>query len=159
MYGTRLARDFGESVPEVWKQAISTLKRYEIDRGLRRLTTGGSGSPPTLPQFMKACKMTGDDEGTLRPASTFQALPKPVRPENRFLMIGNFELLRFLLKHDIDFKFMDDYHDIRQRATHDYFEIDKEDPVKDEEFRQYLRREFSKVIPDAKQSEALRGFA
>ena len=61
MYGTRHTRDFGESVPDVWRQAIAGLKRHEIERGLRRLTAQGSGSPPTLPQFMKACRQVGDE--------------------------------------------------------------------------------------------------
>lgn len=56
MYGSRHIRDFGESVPDVWRQQIAKLKAHEIERGLRRLTIAGSGSPPTLPQFVKACK-------------------------------------------------------------------------------------------------------
>lgn len=69
MYGTRHTRDYGESVPDIWRQAINTLKPFEIERGLRRLTSGGSGSPPTLPQFMKACRMIGDDDsGAVNPS-------------------------------------------------------------------------------------------
>jgi len=61
MYGVRHTKDYGESVPDVWRQAIETLTEHEINRGLRRLTKDGNAYPPTLPQFMKACKSIGDD--------------------------------------------------------------------------------------------------
>jgi hypothetical protein len=79
MYGARLTRDFGESVPEVWRQAISGLNRHQIDRGLRRLTAGGSGSVPTLPQFMKACRMIGEDDGPSNPGMA--QLPQRILPQ------------------------------------------------------------------------------
>lgn len=76
MYGVRHTRDFGESVPDVWRQAIQNLKQHEIERGIRRLTSGGSSSPPTLPQFVKACKTIGEDEGPSNPGPHL-ALPAP----------------------------------------------------------------------------------
>lgn len=77
MYGTRLTRDFGESVPEPWTSAIRTLNDQQIQRGLRRLTATGSASTPTLPVFVKACRQLGDDEGEIRPNSTYLPAPDP----------------------------------------------------------------------------------
>jgi hypothetical protein len=93
MYGARLTRDFGESVPDPWRSAVKSLSDSQIQRGLRRLTAAGSGSTPTLPQFVKACKAPGDDEGTARPELTYRPqshLPWQVRT-------GNCTLLSFLL--------------------------------------------------------------
>lgn len=77
MYGTRLTRDFGESVPEPWTSAIRTLTDPQIQRGLRRLTAIGSASTPTLPVFVKACRQLGDDEGEIRPSATYLPGPSP----------------------------------------------------------------------------------
>lgn len=93
MYGGRLTRDFGESVPSTWRSAINSLKDHEVQRGIRRLTAAGSSSAPTLPQFVKACKTIGDDEGEIHPAST--SLPAP--PITWQVRTGNLALFRFLL--------------------------------------------------------------
>lgn len=92
MYGTRLTRDFGESVPEPWKSAINSLNDHQVQRGLRRLTATGSASVPTLPQFVKACRQVGDDEGEARQAPTY--LPGPVY--DAFHRFGQRALFRFL---------------------------------------------------------------
>lgn len=92
MYGTRLTRDFGESVPDPWRSAIATLNDLQIQRGLRRLTAAGSASVPTLPQFVKACRQTGDDEGETRPAATY--LPAP--PVDPWVGLGNRALFQYL---------------------------------------------------------------
>jgi hypothetical protein len=97
MYGTRLTRDFGESVPDPWRSAIKTLTDAQIQRGMRRLTATGSGSTPTLPQFMKACRASGDDEYETRPASTY--LPKPELSWQ--VRTGNCTLLSFMLANDV----------------------------------------------------------
>ena len=96
MYGNRLTRDFGDSVPDPWRSAVQTLSDAQIQRGLRRLTAGGSGSTPTLPQFVKACRDFGDDEGQVRPASTY--LPAP--DYDHFHRFGQKQFYKFLLSHD-----------------------------------------------------------
>lgn len=93
MYGTRLTRDFGESVPEPWRSAVNALTDAQIKGGLQRLTAAGSGSAPTLPQFVKACRTVGDDEGTIRPQLTYQPPPKITWQQRT----GNASLLQFLL--------------------------------------------------------------
>lgn len=97
MYGNRLTRDFGDSVPDPWRSAISTLSDAQIQRGLRRLTAGGSGSTPTLPQFAKACRDQGDDEGQVRPAST--QLPSP--NYDHFHCFGQIQFFKFLKMHNV----------------------------------------------------------
>lgn len=62
MYGTRLTRDFGVLVPEPWASAIKTLNDRQIQRGLRKLIDVGSTSTPTLPAFVKACRMLDDED-------------------------------------------------------------------------------------------------
>lgn len=76
MYGGRLTRDLGESVPETWRRTISSLKDFEIQRGLARLLKGGQASAPSLPQFVKACKMIGEDDGPSAPTNA-NTLPPP----------------------------------------------------------------------------------
>lgn len=75
MYGSRLTRDFGESVPETWKKAIQNLDELSLQRGLRNLLRTGSASVPTLPVFVKACRTIGEDDGPSRPVEN--ALPGP----------------------------------------------------------------------------------
>jgi hypothetical protein len=75
MYGGRLTRDFGDSAPDAWASTIRSLTDYQIQRGLKRLADSGSGSTPTLPQFTKACKQIGGDDGPLAPVNN--ALPAP----------------------------------------------------------------------------------
>lgn len=91
MYGSRLTRDYGVSVPDVWRSAISSLRDHEIQRGLRRLAGSGGGSAPTLPQFMKACRQIGEEEG---PSPQANSLPPP--NFDRFHAFGNRCLLTFL---------------------------------------------------------------
>lgn len=92
MYGNRLTRDFGDSVPDPWRSAIKSLSDPQIQRGLRRLTAAGSASTPTLPQFVKSCRATGDDEGEVRPAST--VLPAP--NYDHFHCFGQLQLFKFI---------------------------------------------------------------
>jgi hypothetical protein len=96
MYGPRLTRDFGESVPEPWRSVIASLSDIQIQRGLRRLTASGSGSVPTLPQFSKACRDLGDDEGQTRPASTY--LPSP--DYDHFHRFGQKQFFKFIWTND-----------------------------------------------------------
>lgn len=95
MYGNRLTRDFGDSVPDPWRSAIKTLSDSEVQRGLRRLTAGGSGSTPTLPQFVKACRTSGDAEGEMRPASTYL----PSADYDHFHCFAQKQMFAFLKQH------------------------------------------------------------
>lgn len=146
MYGSRLIREFGESVPEVWRQAVGSLKRFEVDRGLRRLTTGGSASPPTLPQFMKACKQIGDDEGTLRPAVTYTPANALPPPSNRFVPTGSIALLRFILAENTPTDRIEDLRKIMLDAANDYLSISTVDQVTDDEFRAHCRKIWLKAL-------------
>jgi hypothetical protein len=92
MYGARLTRDFGESAPEAWASAIRSLTSYQIQRGLKRLADSGSGSVPMLPQFVRACKTIGNDDGPAAPIEN--ALPAP--KVNYVVAFANRCLLNFL---------------------------------------------------------------
>lgn len=76
MYGNRFIRDYGESAPEAWCNVIGALKDHELKGGLKKLLDLGSGSPPTLPQFIKACRNANEHEGAERNHSPY-VLPKP----------------------------------------------------------------------------------
>lgn len=142
MYGTRLTRDFGESVPEPWKQAIASLKRHEIDRGLRRLTAGGSGSPPTLPQFMKACKTIGEEEGPSRPATKPQ-LPAP--EIDNFTRAANHWMFNYLRQRTTSRAALKDMIAEKNRLVMQYRSIDTVDRVTDKEFLDALHKAWNKV--------------
>jgi hypothetical protein len=152
MYGNRLTRDFGESVPEPWKQAIGTLTRYQVDRGLRRLTAGGSGSVPTLPQFMKACRMVGEDDGPSAPTGQ-PVLPAP--EIDKFTLSANRWMLNYLMRKGAHVQCLPAMIDAKNRLAAQYREIDTEDPVKDEEFLAALHKAWNLVwISNEKQDAA-----
>jgi hypothetical protein len=62
MYGNKFTAAYGESPSQMWTVTIAGFKDFEIERGLRKLLFKGSGTPPTLPQFVAACKYSEDDE-------------------------------------------------------------------------------------------------
>lgn len=145
MYGSRHSRDFGESVPDIWRQAIAGLNHFEIERGLRRLTASGSGSPPTLPQFMKACKQSGDDEGTLRPS--MPQLTAPDLPNFcKWRAFGNRVLFSFLC--ETPARATDDSLQAmiaeKNRIAEQYKLIATECEVSDEEFVKVCKSAFTK---------------
>lgn len=72
MFGSKFASNYGDKPSQMWAMSINGFKDYEIQRGLRKLLHKGSGTPPTLPQFIAACKYSEDED---TPAPT-QALPK-----------------------------------------------------------------------------------
>jgi hypothetical protein len=98
MYGQRFLRDFGDSPPEPWISACGALKDHEIKRGLARLANTGSGSSPTLPQFVKACRTVGEDDGPKGPRGTRESLPPPQHQE-QWHRWGQLALLKFLVKY------------------------------------------------------------
>lgn len=93
MYGNRFTREYGDSAPDTWHRTITSLKDYELTRGLRRLLQQGSGSPPTLPQFVKACK-AADPDDVVRPQNTLVLPPPGI---DRYTAFGNRTLLAYLM--------------------------------------------------------------
>jgi hypothetical protein len=83
--GDAVERKYGKTVPPEWSAMLSRLKQYEIDRGVRRLAYSGKAHVPALPEFVKLCRMIGDevDEGP-RP---IQLLAPP--EENPWIAEGN----------------------------------------------------------------------
>lgn len=60
--GDALERKFGAQPPVEWHALLGKLKDYEVDRGLRRLAYSGKAHVPSLPEFVKLCRMVGGDE-------------------------------------------------------------------------------------------------
>lgn len=76
MYGNKFISSYGEKPLQMWAMTINELKDYEIKRGLRKLLMKGSGTPPTLPQFVAACKYSDEEESQPLPNNL---LPKEVQ--------------------------------------------------------------------------------
>jgi hypothetical protein len=51
-----VSRKFGAVAPAEWAAALRSLRDFEIDRGIARLTRGSAKSPPALPEFMRLCR-------------------------------------------------------------------------------------------------------
>jgi hypothetical protein len=142
MYGSKVVRDFGESVPNVWRSAVGALNRFEIDRGLRRLTMQGGASPPTLPQFIKACKQTGDDEGTIRPAQDHFLTPPSMDKWREF---GNRCLFAYLCTEGAaTVESLKVLVAEKNKIAAQYRDIETECAVTDEEFVATCRKSFTK---------------
>lgn len=74
MFGSKFVSNYGENPSQMWIAAINGFKDYEVQRGLRKLLYKGSGTPPTLPQFVSACKYSDDEDTTPNPSTL--ALPR-----------------------------------------------------------------------------------
>lgn len=57
-----VVRKFGNTAPPEWATVIGSLKDYELQRGIRRLTFSGKPHVPSLPEFLKLCREVGGDE-------------------------------------------------------------------------------------------------
>lgn len=143
MYGPRFLRDYGNTAPPVWQSAIRTLTDAQIQRGMRRLAAAGSGSVPTLPVFVKACRQPGDDEGETRPASTY--LPPPSYDD--FHAFGQRCLFAFIRTQDrISDPTLKALVSVKNKLVNDFREMHREDEVTAEQVREALMRAFEKVI-------------
>ena len=74
MYGSKFIANSGDVPPQMWKAAINGFKDFELQRGLRKLLFKGGATPPTLPQFVAACKYADEDTP---PEVQRPALPRP----------------------------------------------------------------------------------
>ena len=74
MYGSKFMTAYGDKPSQMWTVAINGFKEHEIQRGLRKLLHKGAGTPPTLPQFVVACKYSEEDDQTPNPPTV--ALPR-----------------------------------------------------------------------------------
>jgi hypothetical protein len=56
MHGARFLKEFGSAPNESWTRTIAALSDRQIVRGLSNLAEDGLQHPPTLGQFVAACK-------------------------------------------------------------------------------------------------------
>lgn len=61
-YGESLIRKFGDAPPTEWIAGIATLDDVKLARGMRRVLFGGKTHPPSLPEFMRLCRLIADDD-------------------------------------------------------------------------------------------------
>lgn len=74
MFGSKFSSNYGDKPSQMWAMSINGFKDYEIQRGLRKLLHKGSGTPPTLPQFIAACKYSEEEDAAPNPSTV--ALPR-----------------------------------------------------------------------------------
>lgn len=146
-FGPRFLRDYGNQAPPVWANAIRNLNDHEIAKGFRRLLMHGSASSPTLPQFVKACRMGGDIDGESRPAVT-------ALPDNRFFdefkLIANQEILKFLVaKGGVDMRLLPALIEAKNLVAKQYLDISTVDKVGESEVREQVKKALAKVWQDA----------
>lgn len=149
MYGNRLTRDFGDSVPDPWRSAITTLNDYQIQRGLRRLTEHGSGSTPTLPQFVKACRDTSGDPIV----PEVPALPE-LTPDN-FTLFGNHLLFNFLMRYPqpVSDASLRELVKAKDKIVADFRLISTEDTVEGVEMQRALHAKWNELVKPASDEE------
>lgn len=80
MFGPRLVRDYGPSAPDAWRNVIGAMRPQELANGLKALLDGGSGSVPTLPQFIKACRSSNEAGGMERNHSPERRIERKFEP-------------------------------------------------------------------------------
>ena len=152
MFGSRFTREYGDSAPETWRRTIESLNDFELARGLRRLLQQGSGSPPTLPQFVKACR-AADPDDVVRPAATF--LPPPVM--DSIAAFGNRVLLGYLMdprRKNPSETSLQRMVEAKNRIIDQFRQIERDDPtVKSEEIRAALFREFDRQFEAMSEDE------
>jgi hypothetical protein len=142
MYGSRLTRDFGDSVPDPWKSAIKSLTDSQIQKGLRRLTAAGSASTPTLPGFVKACKTVGDDEGEGRQAASY--LPPPSFDD--FHCFGQRALFAFVRKAGyVSEETLQALVTEKNRLVNDFRAMNAEEEVTAAQMREALMKAFERI--------------
>lgn len=59
MYGRTLVTNYGAEPPTVWRAKIGELSDAQVANGLRSLSEKPSQYPPTLGEFVAACKGSG----------------------------------------------------------------------------------------------------
>ena len=152
MYGPRFLRDYGEQPSQIWRSAIQGLNDHEIARGFRRLAAHGSASPPTLPQFTKACKQVGEEDGPSRPINQPQ-LPQPdFCPWKAF---ANRCLFGFLTKNTgplVDEKTLAKLVKAKNEITETYKSIASECEVSDDEFVKTCNKTFREIVSPTKKA-------
>ena len=160
MFGSRFTREYGDSAPSAWRRTIESLKDFELARGLHELLQQGSGSPPTLPQFVKACR-AADPDDVVRPAATY--LPPPTM--DSISAYGQRMLLAYLMDprrkcpSDASLQRMVA---AKNRVIDQFREIERDDPtVQSAEIKAALFREFDKLfeaMPDEEREAARQRF-
>lgn len=95
-YGESLIRKFGEEPPQPWIGAIASLDEFKLARGMRRLAFSGKPHPPSLPEFLRLCRMVADDD--LDEPANRAALPAPEGKFDDWDRAGNIHFLGYITR-------------------------------------------------------------
>jgi hypothetical protein len=98
IFGDALLRKFGPTPPTEWVGVIRKVTDPQIERGMNRLVFGWKGGPPNLPDFVRLCRMIGDDapdDGSEKPL----ALPNPGKSHgDKWEIAANLRLMAYLMR-------------------------------------------------------------
>ena len=111
----------------MWAMSINGFKDYEIQRGLRKLLHKGSGTPPTLPQFIAACKYSEDEDSAPAPTQVLHRIASQY--DEPVWCHGQKCLMTFLWKSSRKYteEELKKFIEIKNRLVHDYKRILAED--------------------------------
>lgn len=124
MYGTKLTSNYGDVAPQMWKVTINGFKDHELARGLRKLMYKGSGTPPTLPQFVAACKYTDEED---QPIQTDKPLLEKPEYKEPVWSHAQKTMLAYLWKNTVPSEFIPEMTQIKNRMVEDFRRILSED--------------------------------
>lgn len=120
-------------------------------RGLRVLGSYGSGTPPTLPQFLKACRQSDPDD-VVRPQNTYK-LPDPSL--DNYHAYGQRMLFSYLLdRQGVDERLLPQLIDAKNRIMGQYREIEREEVVQSDDIKRQLYRTWDVVVAANKKAMA-----
>lgn len=95
-FGESLIRKFGDEPPQEWIAGIASLDEIKLARGMRRLVFSGKPHPPSLPEFLRLCRMVQDDEQGESPSQ--YALPNPAGNFDMWDLAANNHLLGYITR-------------------------------------------------------------
>lgn len=104
MFGAdTLDRRYGLTPPDSWRDTFDRMPHVELQRGLRRLSFSGARHLPTLPEFVKLCRVVGDDQ-EFGGAKQTQSLTHERRVTDEWGAVANAHLMAEVYKNPRRFR-------------------------------------------------------
>ena len=98
--GEAVRRKFGETPPDEWVALLGRLNDYELERGMRRVAYSGKANMPSLPEFIRLCRLNGhaDDvsDGPMMSAPQINGPESGIQGWDR---MAGIHFLRYLDRH------------------------------------------------------------
>lgn len=97
--GDAVRRRFGDSAPAEWVAIIAKLTDYDLERGMRRLVYSGRAHMPSLPEFLRLCRVVGQSDDIAEGPRPLQLEAPEDRRFDAWAMTANRHLLAYVLEH------------------------------------------------------------